>query len=68
MSAEIFDRLKLKAFKINMPMRGINVVKSTVKQLVKTDIYSSANESKFELSFLVIDQITENLPQETFQI
>lgn len=64
-TSELFQTLKLPYSRTRMPIVGINAVTSNITQSAKTKIQSIVNNNKFNLSFLVIDKITETLPQQT---
>lgn len=59
-------KLQLNAEKINIPIVGINSSVSNVNSLIKTKIKSTVNNNEFKLQFLVIEKITDNIPQTTF--
>lgn len=66
MSTELFESLNLPYEEINMPIIGINSNFSKVTKLVKTKIHSSANKASFDITCFIINKITDDLPQHTF--
>lgn len=61
-SKELCDKLKLSKQKINIPISGLGQARTNISYKVDATIKSKINNYKCNLSFLVIDQITDNLP------
>lgn len=61
-SRKLCDRLKLSKQRINIPVSGLGQARTSISHKVDATIKSKMNDSKYELSFLVIDHITDNLP------
>lgn len=60
------DKLKLKTNKTNIPIIGVGKSTTSVVERVNTKIKSLQEDFKVNLSFLIIEKITENLPTCTF--
>ncbi|KAG5897723.1 hypothetical protein JTB14_007561 [Gonioctena quinquepunctata] len=61
-------KLKLKTFRIHIPVAGINNSISNISNKTETFIYSIDGKYKAKETFLVIDKIAENMPQISFDI
>lgn len=66
LTKDLQNKLQLHTHKINMPIVGITSAVTNISESVKTKIKSSVYNNEFHLPFLVIDRITENIPQITF--
>ena len=66
MTQNLQKRLGLQPKEINMPVVGINSAVTNISTLVKTKIKSTVFNNDFVLQFLVINKITDNIPQSTF--
>ncbi|KAG5897273.1 hypothetical protein JTB14_011439 [Gonioctena quinquepunctata] len=62
------NKLKLKTFRIHIPVAGINNSISNISNKIKTFIYSVDGKYKSKETFLVIDKIAEYMPQISFDI
>lgn len=65
---KLVDKLNLPVKKIDMPVAGINQIKTNISQQVNIEISSMHNNFKTKLSFLVISSITDLTPQNSFNI
>ncbi|KAJ8970133.1 hypothetical protein NQ317_000098 [Molorchus minor] len=59
---EFCQRLKLKKYNLNMSASGLGQIHVNVSHQIKATIKSRFNNFKQNLSFLVLDKITDNLP------
>lgn len=66
MTLDLYKKLKLKGYKINMPITGINQACTKVNIRTQATIKSIQNNYSDSISFLVIEKITGNLPQISF--
>ena len=62
-TSELCKRLKLQTLKVNLPITGINQASLNIQNKTNANIKSNDESFAARLSFLVIDQITGNLPQ-----
>ncbi|KAG5870393.1 hypothetical protein JTB14_020147 [Gonioctena quinquepunctata] len=62
------NKLKLKTFRIHIPVAGINNSISNIWNKIETFIYSIDGKYKAKETFLVIDKIAETMPQISFDI
>uniref|UniRef100_V5I888 Uncharacterized protein n=1 Tax=Anoplophora glabripennis TaxID=217634 RepID=V5I888_ANOGL len=63
----LVTKLRLSKYKINIPVTGIGQVFTNVAERTKTTIRSLHNAYEKELSFLIINQITDDLPAESIE-
>lgn len=68
MTKNLFNNLKLHSSKINMPINGISQISTLIKNKTQATIKSLQNNFTQNLSFLIIDKITDNIPQNSFFI
>lgn len=66
LTAHLCRKLQLPTNKIKLPVVGINSVTTNITKTVKATIKSTISEDKFDIQFLVIDRITGNIPQYSF--
>ncbi|KAJ8982419.1 hypothetical protein NQ317_017221, partial [Molorchus minor] len=59
---EFCQRLKLKKYNLNMSASGLGQIHVNIAHQIKATIKSRFNNFKQNLSFLVLDKITDNLP------
>ncbi|XP_011858303.1 PREDICTED: uncharacterized protein LOC105555871, partial [Vollenhovia emeryi] len=67
-TTQFCDKLQLTKYEADVSISGVNLNRSTVKKSVHATIKSRVNEFKSNLSFLILDQITENLPMSGIDI
>lgn len=65
-TSELVKRLKLRVQNINFPISGIGVAKTNISESVHTKIKSMYNKYSSDLTFLVLDNITGNIPHYSF--
>lgn len=65
-SKELVERLGLKSDKVNIPVLGINKSASNIVARTYSTIKSQNGHFHSKINFLVVDQITADLPQITF--
>ncbi|KAJ8957149.1 hypothetical protein NQ317_006402 [Molorchus minor] len=63
MTRNFFNKLNVKSSKLNISVSGINQMSSPISDKVHCVIKSTHNNFTIDLSFLIIDRITENIPQ-----
>lgn len=66
LTEDLWQKLQLPADKIKLPVIGINAVTTDITKTVKTTIKSTVSDDKFDIQFLVINKITDNIPQYSF--
>ena len=62
MTQQMCDKLQLAQAKVNIPVGGINKASTNIQATTKAKIKSKINSFKRSLSFLILNNITENLP------
>lgn len=65
---ELFERLNLKGSRVNMPISGISQTACNITNRTRCQIQAVDGSYKAIAQFLVIDNITSNLPQISFDI
>ncbi|KAJ8978748.1 hypothetical protein NQ317_015658 [Molorchus minor] len=63
MTRNFFNKLNVKSSKLNISVSGINQMSSPISDKVHCVIKSTHNNFTIDLNFLIIDRITENIPQ-----
>ncbi|KAF2889347.1 hypothetical protein ILUMI_16826 [Ignelater luminosus] len=66
MTNEMRVKLQLKTSKINLPIIGINQVSRLIENQVRTTVKSRLNNFSKGIPFLLVDKITDNVPQISF--
>lgn len=62
LTKSLYEKLQLKKCDENVSLTGVNLSKSQVNGSINATIKSRVNEYKVKLPFLVIDEITQHLP------
>lgn len=65
---ELVSKLKLKNYKLSLPITGINQTCKLIKNQCKATIQSQFNAYSKFMSFLVIDKIAGEIPQTSFNL
>ncbi|GJQ88427.1 hypothetical protein Trydic_g23911 [Trypoxylus dichotomus] len=68
MTATLLEKLQLRTIDINIPIAGINTTKNTITRKRETVICSLDYKYKTKDVFLILDEITDNLPQLAFDL
>lgn len=67
LTRELYKKLNLKSISINLPVMGINSSLTNISQKTQAKIQSIHNNYNVTISLLIIDKITESIPQLTFK-
>lgn len=67
MTNELFNRLNIPFNKINIPISGIGSSKAKITRTTNAEIHSKYTNYQTNISFLIMDKITDNIPQNTFR-
>lgn len=65
---DLFLKLKLKKSNVSIPVVGINESSAKISHMTQAQISSTNENYKKKLSFLIIDKITDRLPQQNLDI
>lgn len=67
-TTDLCEKLKLRKQSFHLPVSGINETVTKISHLVNTIIQSRTSSYKINLSFLILDKITGNLPTVTVNV